>query len=207
MKTDYVFPKDNEELFVDMAEKLGYKKLFLLYKYNKNFNVKKIEDKIKDLKKKSKVALFIGLVSNNKDLNKALKITRFVFIDAKNETQDNLRNIIEKKKPFLIYNLEYQQRDFIHHKNSGLNQVTSKFLQENKIAVSFSFSLILHTKNTHFILGRIMQNIRFARKFKFKTTIGSFANNPMNMRFSKDLSSLFVCLGMHQKKAEDSLEI
>ncbi|MDP6139299.1 MAG: hypothetical protein QGI89_04355, partial [Candidatus Woesearchaeota archaeon] len=60
---DIVIPKNNEEDFVAIAEKLGYKGLCFLYNYNdylnkqKNFETKKIK-------------IYTGVLAENKNINK-----------------------------------------------------------------------------------------------------------------------------------------
>ena len=205
MKTDIVFPNNNEQQFLGMAEKLNIEKLIFAYKYDKNLDTNNIKEGIKKLSDKTDISLDLALLSTSINLQQSKKICNRTLIDAKEHDSDKIRNLIEKRKPFLVFDLEYQKKDFIHHRNSGLNQVTCRFLKENNIILGFSFSLILKTKNRDFILGRMMQNIRFMRKFKFQVKIASFAQNPYDMRSLDDLKSLFITLGMHPKEAEDSL--
>jgi RNase P/RNase MRP subunit p30 len=208
MKVDYLFPQNNESYLLNEAQRLGYKKVFLIYNFSKELDYQKLEKKIENKKKKfSNLIILTGLLAQPKEIQKAKKFTKFIFTDLKDKSPDDVRKTIEIHKPFMIFNLEFQKFDFIHHKNSGLNHITSKLLFENNIRLGFSFSLILFTKNRFFILGRIMQNIKFARKFKFKTAIGSFTNNNNIIRNSSDLESLFIKLGMHPKEASDSFEL
>ena len=50
-----------------------------------------------------------------------------------------------------------------------------------------------------------MQNIRFARKFKFELAIASFATSPDKMRSPHDLKAFLITLGMHPKESKESL--
>lgn len=205
MKTDYVFPMHNESKFIRNAELLGYKQLFLIYEYTKGFDYKKYSQEIARLNKKSKVILLLGLIADSKDVQKALNMTKFVFVNAIDES--SIRKIVEKSRPYAVFNLEYQKKDFIHHKNSGLNQITCRLLKQNKISLGFSFSFLLHSNNRQFLIGRMMQNICFARKFRFAAKIGSFATHPDDMRSPPDLKSFFMTLGMHPKEAEEALNL
>ncbi|MFP4112486.1 MAG: RNase P subunit p30 family protein [Candidatus Woesearchaeota archaeon] len=207
MRTDIVIPKENEQKFITIAEKLGYKELIFLYRYEKNMKFEDIKKNLEMLSKKTELEISPAIIVASKDYQKARKITKKIFIDSKEHDDDKIRNLIEKQNPFMIYNLEYQKKDFIHHRNSGLNHVTARFMKENNIVLGFSFSLILHTNSRDFIFGRISQNIRFMRKFKFKALIASFAKDPYEMRSPDDLKSLFITLGMHPKEAEESLNI
>jgi RNase P/RNase MRP subunit p30 len=96
----------------------------------------------------------------------------------------------------MIYSLEDNvRRDFIHQRASGLNHVLCKLVKENNITIGFSLNTILNSDDKSVILGRMIQNIKICRKFKVKTAIASFAQNPLEMRSIHDLLSLFVILG------------
>ncbi len=208
MVVDFVFPNNNEDEFINNAIKLGYTQLYLIYKYHNKIDYNKLNSQVKDLNKKYDIKLSLGISSDYRDYQKARKLTRVIFYNSKEQTPEQVRKIIEDRNPpFMIYNLSFQKRDFIHHKNSGLNQVTSKLLVKRKISVGFSFSLILYTKSSFYILGRMFQNIRLARKFKFKTNICSFAKSPSDMRYYHDLAALFLTIGMHNKDVKESFEL
>src|SRR3989344_8700756 len=62
----------------------------------------------------------------------------------------------ESKKIDIIASLERSSgNDFMHYRNSGLNQVFCKLAKKNNIAVGFNFSDILKDKPN---IGRMMQN-------------------------------------------------
>jgi len=183
MNTDYVFPNNNEQEFIDIAIKLDYNKLIFIYNYGED--IKKIKNKLSKLKN-NKIKIDFGLLTINKNIQKAKKLSKNIIVKA---TKDN-RNAIEKNKDILLYNLEDTgKKDFIHHRSSGLNQVLAKLMQKNNITLAFSFNLILNSNLKSKILGRIKQNIKLANKYKINTLIASFANNPYEMRSQKDLIS------------------
>ena len=186
---DIAIPKNNEEDFVAIAEKLGYKGLCFLYNYNdylnkqKNFETKKIK-------------IYRGVLAENKNINKIKSKPKNekVFVVVRSSSDD--RKIIEGSKAHMIFSFEDNiKRDFIHQRASGLNHILCKLANENNIIMGFSLSSILNTENKHVILGRIVQNIKMCRKFKVKTAIASFAKNPYEMKSTHDLSSLFYILG------------
>tara|TARA_Y100000294_G_scaffold45400_1_gene41930 strand:+ start:9001 stop:9606 length:606 start_codon:yes stop_codon:yes gene_type:complete len=186
---DIAIPKNNEEDFVAIAEKLGYKGLCFLYNYNdylnkqKNFETKKIK-------------IYRGVLAENKNINKIKSKPKNekVFVVVRSSSDD--RKIMEGSKAHMIFSFEDNiKRDFIHQRASGLNHILCKLANENNIIMGFSLSSILNTENKHVILGRIVQNIKMCRKFKVKTAIASFAKNPYEMKSTHDLSSLFYILG------------
>ena len=186
---DIVIPCNNEEEFIAMAEKLGYKALCFLYKLNdylskqKNFEAKKIK-------------IYAGILADSKDINKIKSKLNNNDIFAAMKSSNNDREIIEKSKVDMIFSFEDSvKKDFIHQRASGLNHILCKSAKENNVTIGFSLSLILNSKNKHVILGRMMQNIKMCKKFRVKTIIASFAEKPFEMRSVHDLRSLFEILG------------
>ena len=196
---DIVIPNNNEKEFVSIAEKLGYKTLCFLYNFDKYFEKKDFEIKNK------KITIHKGILADLKNINKINnKLKDKVFIAIK--SSENNREIIEASKANLIFSFEENnKRDFMHQRASGLNHILCKLAEQNNVAIGFSLSSILDSKNKHIILGRIMQNIKLCRKYKVKTVIASFASNPYEMKSPHDIISLFVNLGMTQKESKDSL--
>ncbi len=199
MFADIVFPRDNERKLINMAVRLGYSTLYLIYDFKENFDKKKIEELSEDTDIKIKMGF-------KTDIKNIQKFKRFGFTVI--EATDKSRHIIEKCKPNLIYNLELiGKKDFIHHRNSGLNQVLCKLANKNKVIVGINFNNFLkETKlRKDIIIGRIQQNIKLCRKYKVKMLIASFATTPYEMRNPQDLLSFCVVLGMHPKEAKESL--
>ena len=192
---DIVIPINNEKEFVSIAEKLGYKELLFLYPIEHYINKKIFESK--------NVKIFYGILADHKNIDK-IKSKDEVLIAVK--SSENNREIIEASKANLIFSFEENnKRDFMHQRASGLNHILCKLARENNVAIGFSLSSILNSKNKHVILGRITQNIKLCRKYKVKTVIASFSSNPYEMKSPHDIISLFETLGMHPKEAKDSL--
>ena len=86
---DIVVPDNNEEEFIAMAEKLGYKALCFLYNLNgylnkqKNFEAKKIK-------------IYAGILADSKNINKIKSKlnNNDIFVAVKSSTND--KEIIEK---------------------------------------------------------------------------------------------------------------
>jgi len=196
---DIVIPNNNEKEFVSIAEKLDYKALCFLYNFDEYLEKKDIEIKNK------KIKIQKGILADPENIDRIKnKLKDKVFIAIK--SSENNREIIEASKTNLIFSFEENnKRDFMHQRASGLNQILCKLAEQNNVAIGFSLSSILDSKNKHIILGRIMQNIKLCRKYKVKTIIASFSQNPLEMRSPHDTISLFETLGMHPKEAKDSL--
>jgi len=188
---DIVIPNNNEEEFITIAEKLGYKSLCFLYD---------IDDYLTHRRKlqiKYKIKTSFGILANDKSINKIksrLKGQK-VFTAIKSSNID--RQVMEGSKVDVIFSFEDSTRkDFMHQRASGLNHIMCKLAKDNGIIIGFSLSSILDTKDRHVMLGRIMQNIKLCEKFKLKTTIASFAQKTFDMRSVFDSITLFKALGL-----------
>ena len=190
MSSDIVIPKNNEAEFIEVAAKLGIKKLHLLYDFD-DYNEEKIKKKLDYIENK-KISIEIGFLINQKNLNKAAKISRFLV--AKSSDKD--RFFIESKKVKIIYGFEESgRRDFMHQRASGLNHILCELASKNNVAIGFSYSSIINNKNPAVIIGRMMQNIGLCKKYKVNITIASFSSNPFELRQPHDILSLFRLLG------------
>lgn len=117
----------------------------------------------------------------------------------------NDSNAFEDKRIDLVVSLERSSgRDFMHYRNSGLNQVLCKLAKRNNIAIGFNFNDILKDKPN---MGRMIQNIRLCRKYKVRMVLASFASNVYEMRNPKDLMSFGISLGMTEKDAKDAVSV
>ena len=119
------------------------------------------------------------------------------------------RFILEHRDIDILVNPEKGiEKDSLHARNSGLNQVLCKLAHQHDMSIGFSFSEILSCeKEARAILfGRMMQNVRLCRKYKVKMVIGSFAKNEFELRNRDALLSFGVFLGMKPEEAKKALE-
>ena len=132
-------------------------------------------------------------VDNIKQLKNQLFYAQgFVIVDVNDEKI--LSAVINDKKVNMIINVENSaNKDFMHARNSGLNQVLCKILKERNIVVGFSFDTVYNKEGMDraILLGRMMQNARICRKFKVKTAVVDFQG-----RGEKDLNSFGTCIGL-----------
>ena len=188
---DFVFPNGNEKEFLNLSNELGFSKLYFIYNLN-NFPS----------------TTFTGseniILCSSKDIIKAKRKAKLVLV----ESSDSNRNVIEKMPFDIIFNLENDsKKDLTHSKRSGLNQVLCKLLSKKNKIVGFNFnSLLKSNKGLRVVnMGRMVQNVKFCRKFKVKMLIASFAKKPFEMRAAHDLIAFGISLGMHPKDAKSSL--
>ncbi|MDP3918455.1 MAG: RNase P subunit p30 family protein [Nanoarchaeota archaeon] len=124
---------------------------------------------------------------------------KIIIIQAKDDKLN--REVLSSKYVDILLDPHINRRkDYLHHRDSGLNQVLCKLAKENNIAVGFSLSSILKSKDRAKLIGRMMQNIKLCRKYKVPMVIGSFAKNNSQTRNFKDIQSLFKILGMTGKE-------
>ena len=133
---------------------------------------------------------------------KQIKNQEIIIIEG---GRDN-RKICETKGVDILLNPEKEcNMDFMHHRNSGLNQVLCKLMEENKITYGINLSLIINNKNLKAFIGRISQNIKLCRKYKIRMMLASFAKDKFEMRNPKDALALLKVIGMTQKEANNAL--
>lgn len=110
----------------------------------------------------------------------------------------NRKAVESKSVDILLHPEENTKKDFMHSRNSGLNQVLCKLASKNNVAIGFSFNNILNSSGMKraTILGRMMQNIILCRKYKVKMIIINHIANDSE-RSNGDLRSFGICLGMH----------
>lgn len=201
MHCDIVIPDNNEAEFIDIALRLGIKKLYFLYEFGKS--QKEILEKTEPLNRE-KTNIAIGLIVSDKNIGKALQHSKLLV--AKSSDKD--RFFIESKKIKLIYGFEESQRkDYLHQRASGLNHILCELARKNNVAVGFSYSSLFdnNPETVSLKMGRMMQNISLCQKYKVKTIIGSFAEKSFDLRAPYDVMSLFTMLGMDGKKVKESL--
>jgi RNase P/RNase MRP subunit p30 len=112
----------------------------------------------------------------------------------------NRKAVEDKKTDILLSPEEGAKKDFMHSRNSGLNQILCKIARQNKVGIGFSFNKILNTSGMERaqILGRMMQNVVLCRKYKVQMFIVNHTKT--DKREKGDLRSFGVCLGMHPKE-------
>ncbi len=173
---EIVFPERNEQEFVEMALKLGYKEICFAYPENKL---------PKKLPITSKLKIKTAIINPAKPA-KAKQKCDFLITDK------NARAAFESPFYDIVFGLEKsKENDFMKQRNSGLNQVLCKIAASKNKIYGFNFNDVLNSKNRPLIMGRMMQNIELCKKYKVQTIIFSGAKEPYELRAGKDLESFF----------------
>ncbi len=163
---DIVFPKDNEAEFIRMAERLGHEGLIFVH------------DRKKDI---SSLAKTTDLKLYSISSKRILKASKKAF---------------ETSSGCIIYGLEDQEKDFLFVRNSGLDERIAQLAEKNKIILGFSFSLLLSSKKRSNILARFQENAKYARRYRLRIALASFAKDPWQLRQESDLLGLARVLGI-----------
>ncbi len=184
MFIDVAIPDGNEEEFIAQAKKLGTNGLIFLYEKEP----KKIE--AKDFR------ILVGLVAKGNTHKK-----KGALLFSRGE-----RAHFENPKTDVVFEIEKDtKKDKTHYRSAGLNQVLCQLAKEKNISIAFSFNQVLLAKDKGTLLGKMMQNAKLCRKYKNNLLTASFARNPCELRYYKDLISFGIVLGLHPSEAKDAV--
>ena len=177
---DYVFPKNNENEFIIKARILNIRELCFVYPFPGIKNAPEIKG----------VHITTATIATPDQLKSGNSDTKHCIVhsDARND-----RWLIEKIKPMLMFGFEFQQHnDFMHHRNSAINQITAKLMAKNNIVYGFPVAALIHAspQMQGIILGRFRQNIHLCKKYGVTVILASFATDPWDMRNLKDVRCL-----------------
>ena len=184
---DIVFPEKNEAEFIEMAKRLGYDSLCFVYRTE-------IPENLPDAKG---ISICTAALDNEK-----LKADFYFSQDIK-----TIREKIEGARFKLFFSLEaHSEPDFIHHRNSKMNQVFANIASEKDKIIAFDFNAILNSLGIvrARYLGRMMLNVSLCRKYKVKMCLASFAKSPFEMRAPMDLMSFGRILGMSGEEVRNA---
>ena len=118
------------------------------------------------------------------------------------EDYEKKRNVLKNGRIKILLNPHLTSRnDSLHFRNSGLDQVLCKMMNENNIAMGLSLDKI----NNYIEIGRIKQNIRLCRKYKIKIVFFTFAIDIYGLRNRIDILAFLEVLGMTPGEAKDAL--
>lgn len=186
---DIVFPQNNETDFVRIAEMLGIKNLCFVYSPKDFISAKAVDTKIK---------IYKGLILKPGEARK-VKGADIIIVKA----VDDNRSLLENKSIDLLFDLEnHSHKDFLHHRNSGLNQVFCAIANKSRTIILMNFNSVLKSDRIHSakIIGRMMQNVRLCKKYKVDLAIASFATEPYEMRDFNDLAAFGRIIGVSDAK-------
>ncbi|MFH1456285.1 MAG: RNase P subunit p30 family protein [archaeon] len=146
----------------------------------------------------------VEILTELKQLKKIKNGTVVIFEGSTNEIN---RQAMETGRVDILLSPEkHCHKDFMHHRNSGLNQVLCNIANKKKTAIGISLNDLLYLENRGQRMGRIMQNVKLCKKYKVKLVFASFAKDKFGQRPVKDMLAIAKTLGMTDKQAKESLE-
>ncbi|MEM2121489.1 MAG: RNase P subunit p30 family protein [Candidatus Woesearchaeota archaeon] len=200
MFVDIALPRNNEEDFLSILEKLNTRAV--CFAYSKEDFVKTDLNKIKN----KNIKIYKALYLEGQNINKAKELRQKLKPDLI-ITNDSSR-ITFTKNIDIVFELENQEKDFFRYVNSGFDSVKASLAVKHNIMLGISSSLILNTNNSRVsrILSRMQQNFMLCRKKKVKLVIASFARKPLELRAYHELFSLGFTLKADSKQLKESLK-
>jgi hypothetical protein len=161
------------------------------------------------------------IVANNPEviaLCKQRKITPLIIgkdvelVDTETKTSKALLTIaITGKREVIESNIDAAtdiettgKKDFMHHRNSGLDQVTATILTQRANPYILNLRAFLNADNQEQLLGRIQQNVKIAKKFGIPVVFATFAENIDELPTQHDQEAFWRALGVHAKLVKNS---
>jgi len=178
---DVVFPSGNEKELAELGKRLGFEKLIFIY--SSLGQIKEIRD--------AGIGIDYGVLvleKNKKNLVKMINKIKnkgfLVLVKAQEESFN--RFVLERTKADMIFGLEKVHiKDSMHYRRSGLDQTLCRIAATRGKKIVFDFNEVLEP----LFLGRIIQNIKFCRKFGVDFLMASMAKMPEEMKSARDLKS------------------
>ena len=115
-----------------------------------------------------------------------------------------VRSNIENRQLKYHFGAEYlEEKDAMHHRRSGFNQVLMKLMKEKEKTLVIAMEPLIEHEDKPLIIGRIAQNLKLARKYSVPVIICSLAQKPESLRGKQELKSFIKTLGFEEiaKKA------
>lgn len=168
-----------------LSHTLGHREVMILFQHHNRANLEVMKSWASEVSKRVEgCVLKSGLLIS--DINQA-KTKGYDAIVAPSR-----REFFESRIVTHILNPERSYRDdFIHHRNSGLNQVLLKLARGEKKrlpkTIISTFSQLLNSKRESVILGRMRQNVKWCDKYGVLYSLVSGASSWYEIRGEKDL--------------------
>ena len=98
--------------------------------------------------------------------------------------------------------------DFIHHFNSGINDILCTFAKQKQIGFLFDLNLLfMKTKYMSKEIGRVNQNLIFARKYKIPIILNFIIKNENQIKSKQELIHIMSLFNLSTKQKIESINI
>lgn len=212
-----VFLGKKSERIIKIAKKKGWDNVLFLRK------IKFFQD-FKTLK--SKLENYDGIYLETDNIEDVRKIFQnykgFFLVGGSSETFN--RKLCEIKISGIVNPERLVKKDYLHYRNSGFNHVTAKLCKKNEVLLITNFSELIKSKKSKIFglrkpysflgnkkqqaqqIGRIMQNIKLARKYKTKFAIANFAERSGQIKNIKEIKEFLKNLNLNVGETSNALK-
>lgn len=196
---DIVFPKDNEQLFIKTAEKLGIKGIVFAYTTSTPSFLQQNTPLLEKLQQETTLSLRRIIAVPAKDVHKVRGLKELSLVDASSSVKDAIM-----KKSTIIYNQEASKEKDPFRYRATLDSRSAQLAKEQKTIIAINFTHLLKNQTPQ-TTARVQQTILLCRKKKLPLIIASFASQPKDMRAPTDLQSLMSVLGASSQQAKSAV--
>jgi RNase P/RNase MRP subunit p30 len=154
------------------------------------------------MKQESIIISSENLEETRKKIDKAFKGNKKVYVLSKNIEFN--RKILENKKVSGLIIHDYDFKDKLKERTSGLNHILCNIAKKNNIKIFFDLNELKNKEKLEKskILSKIKQNIMLLKKSKINFYWINF-----NKEEKETLFALNLCLGVDTKTAKESLNL
>jgi RNase P/RNase MRP subunit p30 len=141
-----------------------------------------------------------------KNAKRAVEAADLVLVDGRLE--DVCREASESWDVDIIMNPELNDgKDLLKQGSGGLDDKTAAFMAERGIGYLVNADNLIDSSGPRRakLLGRIMQNLRLARKAGVPVAFGCGQASPLHVRRPRDLAALALVLGLPRDEAENAV--
>lgn len=160
---------------IALAHKLGHKKIAVLL----TKQTLQLKGSIKDVEWLLLARTVNEVVSLRKNCDAVIAPARREFFES-------------KTVKYILNPEESSRADFMHHRNSGLNQVLLNLCKRSNKEIITTLDML--DKNPAIILGRMMQNVTFCSKYGVPYHVVSGAYDEWRQRGASDINALMRVL-------------
>ncbi len=152
------------------------------------------------MKKESIIISSENLEETRKKIDKAFKENKEIYVLSKNIEFN--RKILENKKVSGLIIHDYNFKDKLKERTSGLNHILCNIAKKNNIKIFFDLNELKNKDKLEKskILSKIKQNIKLCKKAKINFNWINFSNQEKEALFALNL-----CLGADTKTSKVSL--
>lgn len=219
----FVLLEYNKETYIELLNEIKRQKLTPVVLFKLDFNlkdqIKSNLEKIKEIKIQNQIKynaiqiiLPVEKINNNfSSIINGLKQEFDIVIGLGGLNKINRFFLEETNIDFLqdpqnsIFNPKI---DFIHHFNSGINEILCNMAKKKEIGFIFSLNFIdIKTKYMAKEFGRINQNLIFAQKSKISFYLNYIIQNKNQIKSKKELMWILSLFDTNNINKSESIEI